>query len=633
MALSRQICFIDLTKKTYHTEPIPKRLRELFLGGRGIDIYLLYTRTKQGIDPFSPENPLLISAGVLVGTLASASARTHIMAKSPLTGLIGSSNMGGFFAPELRFAGYDHLVIEGAFDKWSYIFINDGKVEFKSADHMRGLSPQDTQAAIREELKDPEVQVLSIGLAGENRVRFANVRTGMKNSGGRTGMGAVMGAKHLKAVAVRGTSDIKIAYPDEALKYNLNLTKEIADSKFGRIMQQWGTMFIYGVTNSTGLVRVRNFQSNQLPDSEDIECERIEDYSFGTEGCFGCVLHCRHKYTLKSPKYGFVYGQGPEYTSQGAFGAEVGCRSFETILLGNHLVNTYGLDTLETGSLIAWAFELYEKGILTDKDTDGLKLEWGNSDAVLEMVERIAKRQGIGDILAEGPRRAAQRIGKNSEKYLIEVKGMSNLHSDERPTPSLALGIATATRGSDHLRSRPAIDLYYLPEPVLREIYSNPIKYDGPLSSDYRSYEGKAWQVVWHEHLYMATDILGVCKFHVKFLSPNLLDFEHFSKLLYLNTGLEISPQKLWEIAERAYNLERLFLVREGISRKDDRLSDRYFDESTTDGLPVVRGRALDREKFNKMLDEYYAHHGWDKDGIPTQETLSRLKLSDLVNQ
>jgi aldehyde:ferredoxin oxidoreductase len=541
--------------------------------------------------------------------------------------------MGGFFAPELRFAGYDHLVIEGAFDKWSYIFINDGKVEFKNADHMRGLSPQDTQAAIREELKDPEVQVLSIGLAGENRVRFANVRTGMKNSGGRTGMGAVMGAKHLKAVAVRGTSDIKIAYPDEALKYNLNLTKEIADSKFGRIMQQWGTMFIYGVTNSTGLVRVRNFQSNQLPDSEDIECERIEDYSFGTEGCFGCVLHCRHKYTLKSPKYGFVYGQGPEYTSQGAFGAEVGCRSFETILLGNHLVNTYGLDTLETGSLIAWAFELYEKGILTDKDTDGLKLEWGNSDAVLEMVERIAKRQGIGDILAEGPRRAAQRIGKNSEKYLIEVKGMSNLHSDERPTPSLALGIATATRGSDHLRSRPAIDLYYLPEPVLREIYSNPIKYDGPLSSDYRSYEGKAWQVVWHEHLYMATDILGVCKFHVKFLSPNLLDFEHFSKLLYLNTGLEISPQKLWEIAERAYNLERLFLVREGISRKDDRLSDRYFDESTTDGLPVVRGRALDREKFNKMLDEYYAHHGWDKDGIPTQETLSRLKLSDLVNQ
>ncbi|MCX7703904.1 MAG: aldehyde ferredoxin oxidoreductase family protein [Planctomycetota bacterium] len=630
MALSRKIAFINLSERSYRVEPISKKLRENFLGGRGIDAYFLYTRTKPGIDPFSPENPLMVSAGLLVGTLASASARTHIMAKSPLTNLIGSANMGGFFAPELRFAGFDHLVVEGAADEWLYIFINDGKIEFRKANQLKGLSPQEAQTAIRDELKDQEIQVLSIGIAGENLVRFANVRTGLKNAGGRTGIGAVMGSKRLKAIAVRGTSDIKIAYPEEALKYNLKLTKEIADSKFGRIMQQWGTMFIYGVTNSTGLVRTRNFQSNQLPDSEDIECERIEDYSFGTEGCFGCVLHCRHKYTLNSPKYGFVYGQGPEYTSQGAFGAEVGCRSFETILLGNHLVNTYGLDTLETGSMIAWAFELYEKGILTDKETGGLRLEWGNTEAVLEMVERIAKREGLGDVLAEGPRRAAQRIGRDSEKYLIEVKGMSNLHSDERPTPSLALGIATATRGSDHLRSRPAIDLYYLPEPVLREIYSNPVPYNGPLSSDYRSYEGKAWQVFWHENLYIMTDILGICKFHVKFLSPNLMDFNHFSELLYYNTGLKISPQQLWEIAERAYNLERLFLVREGIRRKDDRLSDRYFDEPTPEGLPVVKGVTLDREKFNKMLDEYYEHHGWDKDGVPTPQTLARLSLNDL---
>jgi len=626
-----RVAYIDLSTKSFKTEPVPKEVFEKFLGGRGIDIYFLYTRTEPGMDAFSPKNPFLVSAGPLVGTLSSASARTDIMAKSPLTNLLGSANMGGFFGPELRFAGFEHLVIEGASDEWLYLFINDGKVEFRDARGLLGLSPQETQETIRGELGDPDVQVMSIGVAGERLVRFANVRTGFKNAGGRTGMGAVMGSKRLKAVAVRGTGSVEIAHPEEALEYNLKLTKEIAGTKFGRIMQQWGTMFIYGVTNSTGLVRVRNFQSNQLPDSEAIECEAIEDYSFGTEGCYGCVLHCRHKYTLKHPKFGHIYGQGPEYTAQGAFGAEVGCRNFETILIGNHLVNSYGLDTLETGSMIAWAFELYEKGILTDTDTGGLELEWGNDEAVLEMVRRIAERDGLGDVLAEGPRRAAERIGKGSEKLLIEVKGMSNLHSDERPTPALALGIATATRGSDHLRSRPAIDLYHLPEPVLREIYSNPVKYDGPLSSDYRSYEGKAWEVFWQENLYMMTDILGVCKFHVKFLSPNLLDFEHFSKLLYLNTGIELSPEELWTIAERAYNLERLFLVREGVRRKDDRLSDRYFTEPTPEGLPVVRGVCLDRERFSKMLDEYYEHHGWDEDGVPTPETLKRLGLEDFA--
>jgi len=630
VTLDGKMAWIDLSDRTYEIESIPAELRKNFLGGRGIDAYLLLTNTSAATDPLGPDNPFLVSAGVLTGTLASASARTHVMAKSPLTGLLGSSNMGGFFGPELRWAGFDHLIVKGAADKWTYLLVKDGVVEFRDAEHLRGLSPQETQSRIREELGDPEIQVMSIGLAGENLVRFANVRTGLKNAGGRTGMGAVMGAKRLKAVAVRGTGGIKIADPEGALDYNLQLTRRIAGTKFGRIMQQWGTMFIYGVTNSTGLVRTRNFQSNQLQDSESLECENIENYSFGTEGCFGCVLHCRHRYDVRHPKYGTIYAQGPEYTAQGAFGAEVGCRNFETVLLGNHLVNLYGLDTLEVGSMLGWAFELYEKGILTDRDTDGLKLVWGDDEAVLTLIERIARREGLGDVLAEGPRRAAEKIGKGSEKYLIEVKGMSNLHSDERPTPSLALGIATATRGSDHLRSRPAIDLYHLPEKVLREIYSHPVPYDGPLTSDYRSYDGKAWQVLWHEHLYMATDMVGVCKFHVRFLSPNLITFEHLSKLLKLNVGLDVSPEELWTTAERAYNVERLFLVREGVTRADDRLVDRYFDEPTPDGLPIVKGVSLDRKKFAKMLDEYYKHHGWSKNGVPTDETLRRLGLERL---
>jgi aldehyde:ferredoxin oxidoreductase len=310
---------------------------------------------------------------------------------------------------------------------------------------------------------------------------------------------------------------------------------------------------------------------------------------------------------------------------------EVGCNNFETILVGNHLVNKYGLDTLEVGSMIAWAMELYEKGILTDADVfadrDDLKLEWGNDEAVLEMITRIAERNGLGDILAEGPLRAAEKIGQDSIKYLIHVKGMSNLHSDERPTPSLALGIATASRGSDHLRSRPAIDLYHLPEHLLRKIYGGPMPYDGPLSSDYTSYVGKARMVQWQEMMYEAIDCAGVCKYHTIFLSPNLIAFDELSKLIHLNTGLRFSPREIWTIADRAYTVERLFNIREGLTRADDWLVDRYFDEPTPIGLPVVRGKSIDREKFKQMLDEYYELHGWDEDGLPRPETLEKLGL------
>jgi aldehyde:ferredoxin oxidoreductase len=626
MALNRKIAYINLSNGEVETAPISLQMRKLYLGGRGMDMYLLYNHTKQGIDPLGPDNVFLVSAGVLVGTLASASARTHVAAKSPLTGFVGSSNMGGFFAPELRWAGFDHLVIKGKAKKPVYLWINDGEIEIRDASNLWGQGVFDTQETIRQELGDEEVKAMCCGPAGENLVRFANVMTGLKNAGGRTGMGAVMGSKNLKAIAVRGTMDIEIKHPEQALEYDEQMINKVNRTKFAQIMQKWGTMFIYGVTNSTGLIRCQNFQLNQLVGG-NIECEHIEEVDFGTEGCFGCVIHCRPKYIIKQGPYAGTYAQGPEYTSQGAFGMEVGCNNFNTILVGNHLVNTYGMDTLETGSMIAWAMELYEKGILTDKDTGGLKLEWGNDEAVIEMIHRIAERKGLGDILAEGPLRAAEKIGKDSLKYNIQVKGMSNLHSDERPSPSLALGIATGSRGSDHLRSRPAIDLYHLPEPVLRKIYSNPTPYDGPLTSDYTDYEGKPRMVQWQEMVYEAVDCLGICKYHTIFLSPNLLSFDEFSKLLYYNTGIEMSPQEIWEVADRAYTVERLFNIREGLTREHDWLVDRYFDEPTPVGLPIVRGKKIDREKFKKMIDEYYELHGWDENGVPRTETLEKLGL------
>ncbi len=621
MALNRKLAKIDLSTEEIEIKPIPLEVRKKFLGGRGLDMYLLYNNTEPGIDALGPDNVALVSAGLLSATLASASARTHVGAKSPLTGAVGSTNMGGFFAPEMTWAGFHHLMLKGRADKPVYIWVNDGEIEIRDASPLWGLSTRETQDALKQELGE-EVQVLTIGPAGENLVRFANVMNGMKNAGGRSGMGAVLGSKNVKAIAARGTMDVEIRYPEEALEYDHEVMEHINGTKFAQIMGKYGTMFIQSVTNSTGLVRTQNFQHNQLLDAEPIECEHIEEYTFGTVGCFGCIIHCRHRYIVDD-----IYDEGPEYTAQGAFGWEVGCNNFETILKGNHLVNHYGLDILETGSMMAWAMELYEKGILTDKDTGGLKLEWGNDEAVLELIRQIAFREGIGDTLAEGPLRAAAKIGGDSLKYNIHVKGMSNLHSDERPSPALALGVATGTRGSDHLRSRPAIDLYHLPVALLEKVYNNPVKYDGKFTSDYRDYEGKPWQVLWQEMMYMAIDCVGVCKYHCVFLSPNLINFDNISKFLYYNTGLEMSPREVWEVAERCYNIERLFNIREGFGRKDDFLVDRYYEEPTTRGLEIVRGKTIDRDKFKEMLDEYYELHGWDENGVPTAETLERLSL------
>jgi aldehyde:ferredoxin oxidoreductase len=548
--------------------------------------------------------------------------------------------MGGFFAPEMAWAGFHHLVITGKAESPVYLFIHNNTVEIRDAGHLWGRMTTDTQWAIREELGDEEIKSCVIGPAGENLVRYANVMTGIKNAAGRTGMGCVMGSKNLKAVAARGTLDIKIARPAEALEYNKRFIDQITSAKVNQTQGTLGTPFIWGATNSWGGLRTRNFQYNQCEYADDIEPERLDEIATETigphhmTGCFGCQVHCRAQYKIPSGPYAGKYDEGPEYTSQGAFGALPDCTNAVTVLTGNHLVNQYGVDNLEIGSIIAWAMELREKGILTDKQTDGLDLRFGNDEAVLEMLHRICLRKGwLGDTLADGGIPAAEKIGNNAFDYLIQVKGMNNLHSDERGTPALALNIATASRGSDHLRSRPAIDLYHLPEPVLRKIYGNPVPYDGPLSSEHTAYDGKAWQVFWQENCYMAVDCLGICKYHTVFLGATLPNFEDWPKVLYLNTGLELTPTDIWTIAERCNMIERLFNLREGLTRNDlkkgDMLNHRYFDEPCLRGAPDVVGRKIDREKFKQMIDDFYTHKGLDENGVPKPETLQRLGLEN----
>ncbi len=640
MALNRKIAYIDLTTGDIDIKLIPLEVRKKFLGGRGLDAYLLFNHTKKGCDPLGPDNTLMISGGILTATCASATARTHAMAKSPLTGMLGSCNMGGFFAPEMAWAGFHHLVIKGKAKDPVYIYLHNGEIEIRDARDIWGLRVPETQWAIREDLGDQEVKSMVCGPAGENLVAFANVMTGIKNSGGRTGMGCVMGSKNLKAVAARGTMDIKIAHPVEALEFNKRFIDQITSAKVNQTQGTIGTPFIWGATNSWGGIRCRNFQYNQCEYADDIEPERIDEIAEETigpyhmTGCFACQVHCRGQYKVPDGPYAGRYDEGPEYTSQGAFGGETDTPRATTVLTGNHLVDQYGMDNLETGSLISWAMELYELGIITKKETDGLDLSWGNDDAVIEMIDRICYRKGfLGDALAQGGIPASEIIGKDSFQYLIQVKGMSNLHSDERATPGLALNVATASRGSDHLRSRPAIDLYHLPEEVLRRIYSSPIPYDGPLSSEHTEYIGKPWQVFWHENCYMAVDCLGICKYHTTFLGATLPNFEDWAKVLYYNTGLDMTPEEIWMVARRSNMMERLFNLREGLTREDlkkgDLLNHRYFEEPTRRGAPDVVGRVIERDKFVKMIDEFYEYKGLDKDGNAKPETLKELEIEN----
>ena len=623
MVWNRKIAYINLSNGKIDQKAIPKSLRELYLGGRGIDMYLLYNHIKSEIDPLGPENVLLVGGGFLGGIPCLGSGRCDIAAKSPLTGAVGDSNIGGFFAPELRFAGFDHLVISGKASKPVYIWINNDEIAVKDASHLWGKDTFETQTMIRGDLADEDIKSLVIGVAGEKLVRFANVRTGMKNSAGRTGMGAVMGSKNLKAIAVRGTNSLEFLRPEELLDACKEMNDLIIGTRWAKAQSKWGTMIIYSNTNTAGLIRTKNFQLNRFEEGEDLEPENIDRYSIGTSGCYGCVVHCRHRYVLKEGPHAPIFGEGPEYTSLGAFGTMVNCNKLETILVANHLVNKYGIDTLETGGLIAWAMELYEKGIINQQQTDGLKLEWGNEDAVFELIRKISLREGFGDTLADGFKPAIAKIGNGSEYYAIQVKGMSNLHSDERPTPSFALGIATSTRGADHLRSRPAIDMYGLPEDLLEEVY------EAPVSSDYTSYDGKSRMIWWQERLYAVTDSIGLCKFQTVFCAVHAPKWNEFSKLIRLATGLELSKAELMEIGERIYTLERMFNLREGFTRKDDSLPERYFKEPTPIGLPVARGKKIDKEKFEKMLDEYYALHQWDQNGVPKKDTLEKLKLSN----
>jgi len=625
MELKQKALFVNLSTGTVEKKVLRETLRRKFLGGRGIDAYILYSYIKPGIDPLGPENVLSVGAGFLVGSGMPCGSRTHIGAKSPLTGLFGSANMGGDFAPEMRYAGYDHIVITGKAKNPVYLWIKDDDVEIRDAQTLWGKNTWETEQLIHEMDGDQEERVMCIGQAGENLVRYACVISPPKNAGGRTGMGAVMGSKNLKAIAVRGTKGLPVYDPKKLLDLRAELTHRILKSKAMIACGTYGTMFIFSTANTAGQIRVRNFQLNQMVNGQDLEPETFhENYSAGPVACVSCPIHCRHKYVVPLGEYKGTITEGPEYTYLGAFGTEVDNPRLDVVLTAGHLSNLYGLDVLEYGSLLSWAMELYEKGLITKEDTGGIALEWGDPDIIMGMIEKVAKREGFGDILAEGPERAIKKLGEDTRYYNINIKGLSGLHSDERSVPSFALGIGVSTRGADHLRSRPALDLLNLPKKVLENLYQFEVV------NNYQQYETKGKMIGWHEENYAVSDSTGICKTISTFFSPHLFMFKDYARMVSEVTGLRITEEEIKDIGRRIYTLERLFNIREGASRKDDYLPERFYVEPTTTGQEINRGKVIEREKYDMMLDEYYDYHGWDREGRPTPETLKKIGLENV---
>lgn len=617
--MKQTIAYVDLEAKSSHAERISSELRRLFLGGRGINALLLFRHTFQGMDSLAAEAPLIVGAGLLSGLPCPSASRCSITAKSPETDLLADSNIGGFFAAELRKTGFDHLVIQGAAQGPVYLLIADGDIRFEDASHLWGRDSIEATDLLKD-AHGKSSQVLCIGQAGENRVRFACVRHGRKSAAGRGGLGCLMGAKKLKAIVVKGRKKPLAARESELLAFNKALNQRIKNSKTAQALHKYGTPFLFDLHNFKGIVRTLNGRLSQFPQGKSLRASQLKSRYVSTGACFGCVIACRHQYEIRGPDGGSIRAEGPEYGTLAAFGPICGIEDADAVFKLNDSVNRFGLDSVTTGNIIAWAIELFQEGILAEKDTFGLKLEWGNFETISKLVEQIAFRKAFGNVLADGAKRASEVFGPAAERFLPWVKHLIQSDSvDVRAHKGFALSVATATRGADHLRSRPTLEALNLPEEVLKEIYGSEV------AADAASYQGKARMVWCSEREYALADALGICRFAQRFNSTEHLNPEELRKLVYYATGMQFSPEEFLHIGERITTLDRMFLAREGITRSHDSLPPRCFQP-----MPSGRhaGEAIDPVMFNRMLEEYYQLHGWNvQTGIPKTETLEKLEL------
>jgi len=603
---------VNLNDRSTEVTQIPENWYKKYIGGEGFSAKIIYDNLQPGIDPLSEENMLVFSTGPLTGTKAPCSGRLCIGFKSPLSGTIGMSNVGGFLAPMIKKAGYDIIIIKGTSDTPVYIYIHDSKVEFKDAGHLWGLDTEETENRIREELNNDKIRIAEIGPAGEKLVRFSAIMVDKHRAAGRGGAGAVMGSKSLKAIACLGTSSLEISDSDSMNEFAVKARQELNDETFVREeLKPFGTPSFTDSIHALGLFPTRNWQMTTFDVMDKIGHKAYhEKLKVKPWGCYGCPIACGRHTEILEGEYQGESGGGPEYETIGAFGSKCQIDDLNAIAKANYICNRMGMDTISAGQVIATAMEWYEKELISKEDTGGLELEFGNSRSMIEMVESIALRKGFGDLLAEGSYRAAEKLGGDAEKYVFHVKGTEMASCGVRASKGEALSHMISPRGADHLRPYASVvDAFGYIEPEL-DIKDKVSPFDD---------NNKAWVKPFME-LSMLTNLLGVCLFASITLAVKP---STWAGLLNGATGEDMDYHELLKCSERIINMERLFNAKEGFDKKDDKLPARLTTEPAPDGLG--EGLVVNTEI---ILSEFYESMGWDLEtGLPTEEKLEELGL------
>jgi len=604
-----RILHIDLSTGKTETEPLKEEKAKKYIGGIGLGIQLLLEHSKPGVDPFSPENPLILATGPISGSMGPTGGNGHaFVSKSPASGGVGEAKSHGFFGTELKRAGYDAIIFKGKAEKPVYVWIDDDSVQLLDAKHLWGKSPEETEKTIREELKDYYIRVASIGPAGEKLVRVACILNDGTRAAGRCGLGAVMGSKNLKAIAIRGSKDVTVAKPEEFQEF-VKMIHERMKGPATRKYRTLGTPENVLVLNSLGALPVNNFTRATFDGAEKISGEYLnERFVAKIIGCSSCAMRCEHITVVPEGPYKGTTTR-MEYESLWALGPNCGVDRLDAIIKAMAMCNYYGVDSISAGVIVSFAMDCYEHGLLTKKDTDGLDLRFGNHEAMLEMIKKISLREGIGDILAEGVKRAATKIGKGSEKYANHIKGVEMTGYDIRGLKTAALGYAVSFRGADHNR---------------HGAYAPDVK--GSVDR-FKAEKGRGKLVREIEDIYTIIDSLIVCKFSRGVYFDG---FKDLAKYYTLATGIDVTPEELEKTGERINVIGRLFNIREGFTRKDDHLPTKIMTVPIPDEV-VSKGSHVTQKDLDILLDDYYETRGWTKEGVPTMEKIKELGLDDLA--
>ena len=616
---------VDLATGEIESRECDPTLAEEYLGGNGFGTRLLWEQVGPEVAPLAPESLLVFATGPLCGTLVPNGSRMEVIAKSPLTSIYGDANAGGFFGPELKFAGWDSIVVTGQAPRPVYLAIADERAELRDAGDLWGLTTSQAEVAIRRAWGDPQVKTATIGPAGENLVRFAGIQITPQRSAARCGLGAVMGSKRLKAVAVRGHGPIHVADPARFHDLAVNFHRRLRANPVYTPVSAHGTPGIVTMMDALGRFPTRNFQMGSFPQVDRISAEALEARAFVRHlACFGCPVGCDKLYQiLDGPHAGIALGS-VEYETLNAMGANIWNADLDSILAANRLCDDLGLDTISAGRAISFAMELWEQEIINLDDTGGLALRWGDMGLVLRLLGMIARREGVGDLLAEGVRRAAQTIGRGAEEYAMHVKGMEIPAQDGRAQKSMGLAHVTSNRGADHLKAFPVVDETGYPEEARRRYGEEYLpEMAQPLAAKH-----KPLLVKDGEDFGAVVDSVGVCKSGGTFVFAELY-WPDIAAALEAATGMEMDVERLKRIGERIYNLQRCYNVWHGTGRADDRLPRRFTDEPSPSGN--ARGEVIDLEP---MLEEYYQLQGWNPEtGWPTAEKLRELGLEEAVER